>query len=203
VTDSGPLEVLRLIYKHLDMARLLNENPSLNKSDVDAVFTRFATHLKDTAPAAPSTPHSGAHQTQVPGRGMLVINCDGASRGNPGSAGAGVVIADAHGKTIGTRSVYLGRATNNFAEYSAAIVGLQEALSLGADDILLRADSELLVKQLRGEYRVRSATLAKLHAQARGLLGKFKRVRLEHIPREQNAAADELATAAADTRASA
>jgi ribonuclease HI len=128
----------------------------------------------------------------------LLVYTDGASRGNPGLAGAGWVIADASGKVIRADHHFLGTMTNNMAEYAGVLGGLQAALSLGATRVTLRADSELLVRQLKGEYRVRAPHLAAPFARARELLGRFDDWAAEHVPRERNAAADAEANAAID-----
>lgn len=124
--------------------------------------------------------------------------CDGAARGNPGPAGAGAVIATPDGDVVAEVVQGLGVTTNNIAEYTAAILGLRRAAELGATDVTLRSDSQLLVNQLTGRYRVRTEHLRPLHAQALAAAARFRRVRFEHVPREENAAADRLANLGAD-----
>ncbi len=128
----------------------------------------------------------------------LVIYTDGAARGNPGPAGAGVAIEDRRGDSLGRAWRYLGEATNNVAEYEALCLGLERALALGARRVELRADSELIVRQMRGEYRVRNPRLAELFARARALAARLDAVRYVHVPREKNRAADRLANLAID-----
>jgi ribonuclease HI len=129
----------------------------------------------------------------------LVVYSDSASRSNPGLAGAGAVMQDTQGQTLEHLYRYLGdHLTNNMAEYEAAIMGLERAVALGADAVTLRADSELMIKQLRGEYRVRNEALKSLHQRATQLLDQFDRVTLEHIPRHFNQKADALANRAID-----
>jgi ribonuclease HI len=129
----------------------------------------------------------------------LVVYSDGASRSNPGLAGAGAVIQTTQGQTLEHLYRYLGdHLTNNVAEYEAAIMGLERAVALGADAVTLRADSELLIKQLRGEYRVKNEALKPLHYRATQLLDRFDQVTLEHIPRHLNQKADTLANRAID-----
>jgi ribonuclease HI len=142
---------------------------------------------------------SVADQSQAEAR-HLIVYTDGASRGNPGPAGAGWVIEDPHGRAVHSDGHFLGETTNNVAEYAGVLGGLQAALALGATCVTLRADSELLVKQLNGQYKVRAAHLAPLFAQVRGLLSKFRASAIEHIPRECNAAADAQANRAIDER---
>lgn len=128
----------------------------------------------------------------------VIAYSDGASRGNPGPAALGVVIYDEHGRELHRTSRALGRATNNEAEYRAAIAALEGALGLGATSVELRMDSELVVRQLTGRYRVRNPRLAPLYGRLLDLRSRFQRVRVVHIPREQNAVADRLANAALD-----
>ncbi len=128
----------------------------------------------------------------------LTIYIDGGSRGNPGPAAAGVVIQDSTGQTIFAGGFYLGRATNNVAEYSGLLKGLHHANELGASDLEVVSDSELLVKQMRGEYRVKNEGLKALFGQARALLTPFKSVRFRHVRRELNKQADKLVNQALD-----
>lgn len=128
----------------------------------------------------------------------LIVSCDGAARGNPGPAGAGAVLATTDGRVVAEVARGLGEATNNVAEYTAAILGLERAAELGADEVTLRSDSQLLVNQLTGRYRVRTAHLVPLHRRALELARGFRRVRFEHVPRERNVEADRLANAGVD-----
>ncbi len=132
----------------------------------------------------------------------LRLHVDGASRGNPGEAGFGVHVAAADGSEVASLYGYLGRATNNVAEYQALLHALRFALARGAREVEVFSDSELLVRQIGGRYRVRNPGLAPLFQEARQLLGRFDRARVSHVPREQNREADALANRAVDTRAS-
>jgi len=125
----------------------------------------------------------------------LDIFIDGASKGNPGPSGIGVIIMQ-NGSLIKKISRYIGPATNNVAEYTALVHGLQEGLLLKADAVKIKSDSELLCRQLNKDYKVKNPRIAGLYAQAMTLLQNFKEVSIQHIPREQNASADELATQA-------
>lgn len=131
-------------------------------------------------------------------RYRLTIYCDGAARGNPGPAGIGVVIRGPHRKVLHRHSEGIGSATNNVAEYRAAIAGLAWAAEAGATHVVLRSDSRLLIEQLAGRYRVKNPTLVRLHAEARKLIKRFEEVRLEHVPRERNREADRLANLGVD-----
>jgi ribonuclease HI len=123
---------------------------------------------------------------------------DGAARGNPGPAGAGIMLKTAAGEVLAAEGAFLGHTTNNVAEYRALLLGLERALELGVRRVEVRADSELLIKQLKGEYRVRSEGLRPLYEQAQGLLRRFDATRLLHVRREHNAEADRLANEGID-----
>jgi ribonuclease HI len=130
----------------------------------------------------------------------LSLSVDGACKGNPGSAGIGVVINDESGKEIAAIGEYIGDATNNIAEYTALLRGLRECIRLGADAVIIQTDSELMAKQLLGEYKVKAAHLQPLYLEAKRLLGQFKLAKIKYVPREENKRADELASAAASSR---
>ena len=130
----------------------------------------------------------------------LTQHSDGGSRGNPGPAGAGAVIQAPSGEVVARLGRYLGRTTNNVAEYQGLLLGLRHALAGGAREVQVAADSELMVKQLRGQYQVKAAHLKPLFAEARALLGRFDRVEVVHVPRAENAAADQMANRAVDER---
>ena len=128
----------------------------------------------------------------------LRIYVDGASRGNPGASGAGAIIKDARGKTIKKLRKRLGVATNNVAEYSAFVMALREAKAMGASSVHVFADSELLVKQIKGVYKVKSDNLKALYSEAIGLIDLFDEFSVSHIDREKNSEADRLANEAID-----
>jgi len=128
----------------------------------------------------------------------LVIYTDGAARGNPGPAAIGVVLQDEAGNTLATISRRLAPTTNNQAEYSAIIAGLEKAVSLGAKQVRLKSDSELVVRQLMGQYKVKNADLREMYSQAVKLIGKLEKFSAVNIPREQNRQADALANKALD-----
>ena len=127
---------------------------------------------------------------------ILVINADGASRGNPGPAAIGATIKDESGRLLATVSESIGRTTNNQAEYRALIAALEKAIGLGARKVNIRLDSELVIRQLQGRYRVKNAALKPLYLQVRELLDRLEGFTLKHIPRELNTEADRLANAA-------
>jgi ribonuclease HI len=117
---------------------------------------------------------------------------DGGSRGNPGPAASGAVLFDEGGAVLREVGTFLGVATNNVAEWTGLVTGLEAALELGIDDLAVRLDSELVVKQISGQYRVKHEGLIPLHAKAKVLLRKFARVDVQHVRRKENAAADAL-----------
>ena len=127
-----------------------------------------------------------------------MVNVDGGSRGNPGPAAIAAVLRAPEGEVVEERSERIGPATNNVAEYKALLLGIERARSLGADEIELVGDSELIVRQVRGEYRVKDAALRELHARVREALEEFERWSIRHVRREENAAADALVNAALD-----
>jgi ribonuclease HI len=131
----------------------------------------------------------------------LTIFADGGSRGNPGPAASGAVITDEHGHVVREIGTYLGTTTNNVAEWTGLITGLEAALQLGATEIVVRMDSELVIKQLSGVYRVKHPNMIPLHARAKTLLRKFGRADIGHVPRKQNAAADAVVNAVLDAQA--
>ena len=128
----------------------------------------------------------------------LVVNVDGGARGNPGPAAIAAVVSGPEGEVIEERSETIGEATNNVAEYRALLLGIERARALGADDLELIGDSELIVRQVLGDYRVKDASLRELHARVRAALGGFNRWSIRHVRREENEAADALVNAALD-----
>jgi ribonuclease HI len=128
----------------------------------------------------------------------IVAYIDGGARGNPGPAGYGVHVEDEHGALVTEFNGFLGAATNNVAEYSALIAALKYAQQQGHRSVRIKSDSELLVKQMRGEYRVKHPGLKPLHQEAQAIASILDRVVFEHVRREQNKDADRLANLAMD-----
>jgi len=126
----------------------------------------------------------------------VVIYVDGASRGNPGQAAIGATIKDGQGRLIASISQHIGTTTNNQAEYRAVIAALEEAIRLGAEQVEVKSDSELVVRQINGQYRVKEVTLKPLYQQVKQLQGLLKGCAIMHIPRQQNTEADKLANMA-------
>jgi ribonuclease HI len=128
----------------------------------------------------------------------LTVNVDGGARGNPGPAAVGVVVRDGDGEILVERAERIGRTTNNVAEYKALLLGISTAKELGATELELVGDSELIVRQVEGRYKVKDATLRELHAEATRQLSQFDRWSIRHVKRAQNADADRLVNAALD-----
>ncbi len=128
----------------------------------------------------------------------LTLNVDGASRGNPGPASIGVTLKDEKNRILAEISEKIGNTTNNQAEYQAIIAGLKKALSLGATEVEVKSDSELVVRQILGVYRVKKEELKPLHQEVRRLAGSLAAFKIGSIPREQNREADRLANQALD-----
>lgn len=190
-------ELLEALSKHLSVDRLLSDNPGLTKEMISDLFKQAATAVGpgviNKAPVPAAAPkRSGAER--------LRMFTDGASRGNPGEAGIGVLIEDESGHILKRLARYLGKATNNQAEYTALIDGLKAAAELGAYEVSVFADSELVVKQMKGEYKVKNADLQEKHGEAKRIAAGFKKIAYTYIPREKNREADALANEAIDKR---
>lgn len=136
-----------------------------------------------------------------PANDRFVLYTDGGARGNPGPAAAAIVLEDATGKTVHSAARFLGRATNNVAEYQAMILGLQEALDRGVSRLTVRSDSELVVRQISGQYSVKSQSLRPLLAEVKQLLGQFRQVDVQHVRRNKNSRADALVQRCVDAQA--
>lgn len=128
----------------------------------------------------------------------VVVHVDGGSRGNPGPAAAGAVVSSPDGDVLDEAGELLGVATNNVAEYRGLLLGLRRARELGATEVEVVNDSELVAKQVNGVYKVKHADMKPLHAEARAALGAFERWTVRSVPRAQNAAADALVNATLD-----
>ena len=124
--------------------------------------------------------------------GRVTVNVDGGARGNPGPAAIGVVVRDGDGEVIEERGERIGRATNNVAEYRALLLGIERAAAHGASELDLVGDSELVVRQVEGRYKVKDATMRELHAQVKRALSDFEGWSIRHVRREENAEADRL-----------
>ncbi len=189
----------------------MKEHPEVGKEGLRALLMEAAGAVGDgeLAPVPKGDrPVAGAGRPEQEGflfapaeeARALRIFTDGASRGNPGEAGIGVLVEDSSGNRLREIRRYLGKATNNQAEYTALLIGLQVCREMGAEDISVFADSELLVKQMKGEYKVKHPLLLPLYTEAKKLTSGLKKFRISHIPRAQNAHADALANEAIDKK---
>lgn len=127
-----------------------------------------------------------------------IINTDGGARGNPGPAGIGVVFFSPTGQVLHGFKAYIGEATNNIAEYKALVLALREAARLGYEELLVNMDSELVVRQMQGVYKIKEPNLKVLSGQVLALSNQFKKITYRHVPREQNREADRLVNEAID-----
>jgi ribonuclease HI len=201
-------EALMLLAKTLSVRAVMKEHPEVGKEGLRALLLEAARAVGEGELPAGRQPVVEASRPGQEGflfapaeeARSLRIFTDGASRGNPGEAGIGVLIEDSSGNRLKEVRRYLGKATNNQAEYTALLVGLQACREMGAEDISVFADSELLVKQMKGEYKVKHPLLLPLYTEAKTLVSGLRKFRITHIPRAKNAHADALANEAIDKK---
>jgi ribonuclease HI len=174
-------------------AEELDEGMSLSKVEREA-------RRKDRAAEAEQERVSAAAAQAAERRKRTRLYVDGAARGNPGPAGAGAVILSPDGHVVAKLGKFLGDSTNNVAEYMGLILGLRRAKAMGIRELDVFSDSELMVKQLAGDYAVKAEHLRPLHDEARALLKGFTEVQVTHVPREENAQADLMSNRAIDER---
>lgn len=175
-------------------AEELSESMELSKADREQRRRERAAAAEVERQAAEAAVQAAAR----PVRTRLFT--DGAARGNPGPAGAGAVIISPEGHVVAKVGKFLGDETNNVAEYMGLIIGLKRAKAMGIKELDVLADSELMVKQLNGDYAVKAEHLKPLHDEAKGLLRFFSEIQIRHIPREENAQADAMSNRAIDER---
>ncbi len=204
-TPPADESVLRHLAQTLSVTKTLKRLPSLTPKHLQEILLHSAERAQEEGkPSAAALPGEEQKPSPSPTPSKefheFFIHTDGASRGNPGEAGAGAVISDSRGRTVKELKIYLGMASNNAAEYQAAILALERAFELGAKIVSLSLDSELVVRQLRGEYRVREPHLKILHQKAREILNRFSRYSILYVPREENRRADQLANEAIDQK---
>lgn len=200
--EPDPITLLRFIAEFESLHITGDEFPSVNDARLRAILRECAELL---AEAGVATKRSGrklaktSHSEAVPANvERVVVLTDGASRGNPGPAGAGWVLRSEGGQVLQEGGAFLGKRTNNEAEYEAVIAGLKAAAQLGVRDVVLVSDSELVVRQINGKYRIKNDRLLPIHQAARELIQQFRRFDIRHVPREQNADADRCANRAID-----
>jgi ribonuclease HI len=182
--------VLRHIAREEPLSATLKAFPGMTRERLAKILEQVANRIEDE-PLPVETPAAWVR---------LRVYSDGAARGNPGPAGAGAVLLEPSGQVVDRIGKFLGVQTNNFAEYMGLLLGLKRARELGVQEVEVFADSELMIRQLGGRYQVKSPSLRPLYEEALRLLNEFSRVKLVHVPREMNAAADEMSNRAIDER---
>lgn len=182
--------VLRFIAREEPLVATLGAFPQLDRSQLQRALEKAAGLLEG----------KGAEEDQAPTYIRLRLYSDGAARGNPGPAGAGAVLVEPSGQVIDRLGKFLGHQTNNYAEYQGLLMGLKRARELGVREVEVFADSELMIRQLGGRYQVKSPSLRPLYEEALKWLNEFERVKLVHVPREMNRAADEMSNRAIEER---
>lgn len=191
-------QILLTLAEQLDDTLLGRLFPGENADVIRQILT--GTQAAGKSPAAPVGSATPVRASGARAVGPCKLFTDGASRGNPGQAGAGAVLFADNGGELIAKSVYLGTCTNNVAEYKALLIGLEEALRLGCNELAIALDSELIVRQIQGRYKVKNETLAALFAEVREYLARFGKWTITHVPRAQNARADQLANKGIDQR---
>lgn len=183
--------VLRFIAREEPLGATLSAFPQLDRAKLKRTLEKAAALVEgDGEPELPRAP------TYL----RLRVYCDGAARGNPGPAGAGAVLVEPSGQVVDKLGKFLGHQTNNYAEYMGLLIGLKRAKELGVREVELFADSELMIRQLGGRYQVKAPSLRALYLEALAVMNAFDRVKLVHVPREMNRAADEMSTRAIEER---
>ena len=190
-------ELLTLVHKSIDMEKLKKQNKSITRKRVDKLFQDLKDHVKkdDICIYDKEKTVTSNLNKEID---LIEVYVDGASRGNPGESGIGVAIFDKDSNLINEVCDYLGMATNNIAEYKALILGIKLSMKYNAKKILFKSDSELMVKQIKSEYKVKNAQLKILFTEAQGLLKELPNWKIIHVPREENREADLLANKGID-----
>lgn len=195
-------EILRRLAERLPGDLLRELFPDHEAQAIRDALRRAAGNDTPSRKPGPPEPKIAAPAPKPAARegGACILYADGASRGNPGEAGAGVLLLDAQRRELASRAIYLGSCTNNVAEYRALVAGLELALEHGCERLSIFLDSELIVRQINGQYKVRNEHLQPLYLKARGLLQRLGHWSIRHVPRAENARADELANRGIDER---
>lgn len=186
------LAVLRFIAHEEPLLATLGAFPQLDRARLKRILERAANLVETGGEQAPVV--------QAPALARVRVYSDGAARGNPGLAGASAILVEPSGQVVDRLGKFLGRQTNNYAEYMGLLLGLRRAKELAVAEVEVFADSELMLRQLGGRYQVKSPTLKPLYQEALRLLNDFERVKFVHVPREMNRAADEMSNRAIDER---
>lgn len=194
-------ELVILISKYLDTEKLIGENPSVTREMIDAFFQEILKTKKLKEPIDIGLSRRDTPQQRQKGISELIIHTDGASRGNPGKAGIGVAIFDKDCHPVEEVCRFIGESTNNVAEYQAMILAARKSIAYNARKVIFKTDSELLVRQLNGEYRVKSPNILPLYNELMKLLSKIPTWKIQHVRREENVVADTLANRGIDSSA--
>lgn len=189
IPDKLKTEILDHLARHLSFIKTIERFPMVSKEDIQEILHQSAVFYRSKLEDRASSDTRD-----------FFVYTDGASRGNPGEAGIGVVILDKEGNVIGELKKYLGKNTNNVAEYRALILGLRGVLKLKGSRVHIFSDSELMVRQLNGTYAVKNKGLVVLYNVVKYLLKKFVWYDIKYINREKNKHADRLANEAIDER---
>lgn len=187
------VELLKFLAKEEPFEAARHAFPGLSRERLTRVLERAAEALSE---------HNGNGVPMLPSPAppKVRVYSDGAARGNPGPSGAGAILVEPSGQVVDRLGKFLGVRTNNYAEYMGLLLGLRRARDLGVSEVEVFADSELMIRQLGGRYQVKSPSLRPLYDEAVKLLNDFSRVKLVHVPREMNRAADEMSNRAIDER---
>jgi ribonuclease HI len=190
-------QILRRLAHHLDDDTLRTLFPGQHPEGIRRMLVG-SQPIGIAAAESPASKQASKAVAQPAHTGRCRLFTDGASRGNPGLAGAGAVLLTEQGDELATRAVYLGTCTNNVAEYKALLIGLEEARRQGCTELAICLDSELIVRQVQGRYKVKNEVLLPLFQQVREQLARFTTWSIAHVPRAQNARADQLANQGID-----
>lgn len=192
-------QILRRLADHLDDDTLRTLFPGQHPRGIRRMLV--GSPREGHAAAECSTSEHEPKAVAQPARtGRCRLFTDGASRGNPGKAGAGAVLLTEQGEELAARAVFLGTCTNNVAEYKALLIGLEEARRQGCTELAIHLDSELIVRQVQGRYKVKNEALLPLFQHVREQLAQFKTWSIAHVPRAENARADQLANQGIDRK---
>jgi len=207
-------ELLRFIAANEQLPRTLERYKGYDRDVIGKLIAAAADRVEQAEAGAGDPPparqrpgvrklgeeRAAARPPEAAAAARTRLFTDGAARGNPGPAGAGAVIVSPQGHIVAKVGKFLGENTNNYAEYMGLILGLRRAKAMGIKELEVFADSELVVRQINGEYQVKAENLKALFEEARQLLSAFPEVRVRHIRREENEAADEMSNRAIDQR---
>lgn len=192
--------ILHRLAEVLDDGVLRQLFPDRTPAQIRRIMRNLPQDESDTPATDAPESATASVDAQVPLTRRCRLFTDGASRGNPGQAGAGAVLLTDQGDELATCSAYLGSCTNNVAEYKALIMGLDKALLKGCTNLAIFLDSELIVRQIQGSYKVKNEALLPLFRMVRERLARMQHWSISHVPRAQNARADQLANQGIDQR---